>query len=574
MRHFHVRLVAALCVVGLTGGVAGQAPTPGSVTPRRDTAKPATTGTGKIRGRVVAAPANTPIRRAQMVLSSVENPDFRRIAQTDADGRYEFSELPVGRFSLVASAGGYVALQYGQRRPSESGTPVALREGETVTSIDFALPRGSVITGRVTDEFGQPLVQAQVMARRFRYSESGQRTLVPASSIEGTDDRGEFRLFGLMPGEYVVDASLRSIASLTGAQPNPHTTLEGFQPTYYPGTPNVAEAQPISLGVAQETNIQLTLMGARLVRVTGIVHDSQNRPVRAQVQMWTRTTGLSTTFSVAPGGSTSVTTGADGSFAFEGVLPGEYALEARNRIPGGLSNPAVAEYGSMALTVRGGDVSGLRVTMTPGAVVSGRVAWEGSSPRGEGLRASAQSVDSDGPGTIRLSDTVNESGEFQIRGLYGSVYVGAPLGANSIWTVKSVTLDGRDVTDVPVDVSGRPGIEGIRITLTDKLSSVSGHVTDTGGRPVTQYVVVLQPADQKEPRVAARFIRTGRPDIDGRFELRTVRPGRYVATAIDALEDGRQFSPEFQKELRRGAREFTLKEGETLLLDLRLTTGL
>ncbi len=110
--------------------------------------------------------------------------------------------------------------------------------------------------------------------------------------------------------------------------------------------------------------------------------------------------------------------------------------------------------------------------------------------------------------------------------------------------------------------------------MTDKLSSVSGHVTDTGGKPVKQYVVVLQPAEQKEPRVAARFIRTVRPDIDGRFELRNVRPGRYVATAIEGLEDGRQFSPQFQKELRRGAREFTIKEGETLSLDLRMTTGL
>lgn len=575
MRPVHIRrFVVALCVVCLSGSLSGQGPTPGSVTPRRDTAKQATTGTGKIRGRVVAAPASTPLRRAQMVLSGVENPDFRRIAQTDAEGRYEFSELPVGRYSLVASAGGYVALQYGQRRPTESGTPVALREGETITSIDFALPRGSVIAGRVTDEFGQPLVQAQVMARRFRYSESGQRTLVPASSIEATDDRGEFRLFGLMPGEYVVDASLRSMASLTGAQPNPHTTLEGFQPAYYPGTPNVAEAQPISLGVGQERNIQLALTGARLVQVTGVVRDSQDRPIRAQVQMWTRMADLSTPFSVAPGGSTSVTTNADGSFAFQGVLPGEYVLEVRNRVPGALGPQPVPETGFLPLTVRGGDVTGLRVMTSLGSSVSGSVVWEGSSPpASQAVRVTAQTADPVIPGTIMVGN-VDESGNFRVGGLRGPVYLNVPGSANWNWTVKSVTLAGQDITDIPLDLTDRPNLDGVRITMTDKLSSVSGHVTDTGGKPVTQYVVVIQPADQKEPRVAARFIRTGRPDIDGRFELRNVRPGRYVATAVEALEDGRQFSPAFQKELRRGAREFTVKEGETLSLDLRMTTGL
>ncbi len=186
-----------------------------------------------------------------MILQWSDNPESRRLTQTDAEGRYEFTELPVGKFVLVASAPGYVGLQYGQRRPYESGTPIQLRDSETAASIDFALPRGSVITGRVIDEFGQPLVGAQVQARRFRYTETGSRSLFPVTS-DATDDRGEFRLFSLMPGEYIVDASVRSTASLLSASTNPNSPVEGFQPTYYPGTPNAAEAQPISLGVARK----------------------------------------------------------------------------------------------------------------------------------------------------------------------------------------------------------------------------------------------------------------------------------------------------------------------------------
>jgi protocatechuate 3,4-dioxygenase beta subunit len=500
---------------------------------RRDSAAlPASTGSGRIRGRVVAAGTNAPIHRVQLVLQWSGNSEFRRVTQTDAQGRYEFTELPVGRFTLSAGSPGYVGLQYGQRRPYESGTPIPLREGETAASIDFALPRGSVITGRVTDEFGQPLVQAQVQARRFRYTDRGQRSLFPVGPIEATDDRGEFRLFGLMPGEYLVGATVRPIASLIGASTNPNSPIDGFQPTYFPGTPNAAEAQPISLGIAQEVTIQLALTPARLVTVSGMVRDSQDRPVfPAQVTLWTRTADLSTPFSVAPGGNTAVSTAADGTFAFAATLPGEYSLEVRNRVPGGIGPFPPAEAGFLAITVRNVDVSGLRITTSRGATVSGKVVWEGSAPRtGAGgapiqLRASAQTADSLFPGTIMLSGNIDETGDFQIGGVYNRVYVGLPLSANANWTVKSVTLGDQQITDTPIDAS-LGSVEGVRITMTDKLSHVAGHVTDDSGKPVTQYVVVLQPAEQKDPRITARFIRTARPDTEGRFELRTVRPGR------------------------------------------------
>jgi hypothetical protein len=88
------------------------------------------------------------------------------------------------------------------------------------------------------------------------------------------------------------------------------------------------------------------------------------------------------------------------------------------------------------------------------------------------------------------------------------------------------------------------------------------------------YVVVLLPAEQQEPIVAARWIRTVRPDSNGRDVAVGLRPGRYVAVAVEALEHGRQFAPEFQEQLRRQAREIPPKEGESATLDLKLTPGL
>ena len=572
-----MKRVRGLLLVVALGGLSlpdGLAQTPGQPgLPPRDTAQTASKGTGRIRGTVVAAGTNVPLRRVQMLLQWGGTADSRRITQTDAEGRYEFTGLPAGRFTLAATIPGHIGLQYGQRRPYEPGTSIAVRDGETVASIDFALPRGSVISGRVTDEFGQPLVQVQVQARRFQYAQNGQRRLAPV--ISGTsDDRGEFRLFGLMPGEYVVEGSRRTMANTSDVSISPNDSVEGFRTTFYPGTPNAAEAQPVSLAIGQEATIQFALIPARLVRVSGTVFDSQGRPVYpAEVQMWTR---IGDMFTTAPGGSTTVVTRADGSFAFAGVVPGDYAVQVRTRLTGALGPPAVDETGSLSLSVPNGDMSGIVIRMSKGAPVAGRVVWEGTAPRAlqppARFRVTAETVDSAGLGGIVVTD-VGKEDDFRFNNLSGSYQLGLALPENLNWRVRSVTFGGDDFTDAPLDLAGRSSIDGIVITMTDKVSNVSGSVADGNGKPVSQYVVVVQPADQKEPRVAARFVRTARPDTNGRFEIRNIRPGRYVATAIEALEEGRQFAPEFQRELQRGAREFSVKEGETLSLSLTLAAG-
>ena len=247
------RLVVALSIVTLAAqGAApgGQAPSvPGGVpgaalpggragAPPRDSAQQTPTGTGRIRGRVLAAVTHEPLRRAQLVLQLSDSREFGRLINTDAQGRYEFNGLPAGRFSLGARKPGYVGLQYGQRRPYEPGTSIVLAVGETITSIDFALPRGAVIAGRVTDEFGEVMPQVRVEVQRFQYGSDGQRRLGTAGT-DTTDDRGEFRVYGLMPGEYVVNANVlaRVVASTItpGAGTEQDAPVDGYPPTFYPG---------------------------------------------------------------------------------------------------------------------------------------------------------------------------------------------------------------------------------------------------------------------------------------------------------------------------------------------------
>ena len=176
---------------GQGAGPGAARPQPGSRTPPR--AARATNpepgrGTAVIRGQVVAADSGTPIRRAQVRVSGVGMRDSR-LATTDAQGRFEVRELVAGRYTLTASKGGFVTLQYGQRRPAESGMPLEVGDAQTLDRLIVALPRGSVIGGRITDEFGEPVVNAAVSAWRYAFV-GGTRRLVRAGARDTTDDQG------------------------------------------------------------------------------------------------------------------------------------------------------------------------------------------------------------------------------------------------------------------------------------------------------------------------------------------------------------------------------------------------
>lgn len=122
------------------------------------------TGTARLRGRVLSSESGGPVRRAQVRISGQDIGS--KSAMTDAEGRYEFRDLPAGRFNLSATKAGFVTVQYGQTRPFESGKPIDLTDGQLLDKADFSMPRGSAISGRLVDEFGDPIADAMVSAMR------------------------------------------------------------------------------------------------------------------------------------------------------------------------------------------------------------------------------------------------------------------------------------------------------------------------------------------------------------------------------------------------------------------------
>lgn len=570
--------------------------------PRDPTSGPngqAPTGTAVIRGRVTAADSGSPMRRAQVRLVGT-NVRMMQTANTDGEGRYEFSNLPAGRYNLTVTRAGYVTLEFGQQRPFERGKPLDLGNGQLAEKIDFMLPRGSVIVGRITDEFGEPVPGVRLQAMRYQYMPDGQRRLVPGNTgpmFGGlmTDDLGQFRVYGLMPGAYVLSASpmMMGMAVTTmmptatgsstsmvsfGGPPDPSAN-DGYATTYYPGTANVAEAQTITLGLAQEASAYFTLVSTRLSRISGFVRNSQGLPAQGMnVSLRTASGGGMSNMGIGP-------VAADGSFNAANVPPGEHFIDVRPMGPmGGLARPPGAapqptddEYASVPITVAGQDITGLVITTGPGATIAGRVIFDGTTPRPtnlpQPLRVNATPADPFGTMPMMMgpmsmdNGAVDDQGRFQIKSVNGRVLF--RTGAQG-WNLRSVTLNGVDITDTPYEPKPTAAVTGLEIVLTDRVTNLSGSVRNARGEIVKDYVLTIFPDNLKEGAVPARFTRTVQPDQDGQYKASGLPAGDYFAAAVEWLEQGGQFDPAFREQLKARAKTFTLTEGQTLNLDLQL----
>jgi uncharacterized protein (DUF2141 family) len=164
-------------------------------------------GTAVISGFVVTEGSGTPVRRARVNLSGAALRGGRSVITTD-DGRFQFTALPAGRYTMTASKAGYVDIAYGAKRAGRPGTPIQLIDGQKLEKAVINLPKGSVVTGIVIDDNGEPSPGTAVRAMRF-VMRTGEKTLQQAGQ-DTTDDRGMYRIYGLQPGDYIVSAMPRN----------------------------------------------------------------------------------------------------------------------------------------------------------------------------------------------------------------------------------------------------------------------------------------------------------------------------------------------------------------------------
>jgi uncharacterized protein (DUF2141 family) len=194
-------------VIAIAVGTVAQVAVPGQ--PPRDPRlgpQAGVTGTATITGVVLMAGSGQPARKVRVNLSGSELRTGRSTV-TDDQGRFSFTALPAGRYSLSANKPGHLNVTYGQRRPGLQGTQIQLSDGQKFQA-QLQLPRGGVLTGTVLDENGEATPGTSVRAMRF-VNQNGRRTL-QSNGSGTTDDRGIYRIYGLQPGNYVVCATPRN----------------------------------------------------------------------------------------------------------------------------------------------------------------------------------------------------------------------------------------------------------------------------------------------------------------------------------------------------------------------------
>jgi len=601
-----MRAVTAALLTMLVGVSAlAQMPARSMQQPARDTMV-APTGPAEIAGTIVTDGDDPqPVRRAE-VRAFVPG-GVPKTVYTDAHGRFVFRNLPYGRYTLEANKPGFVRSPYGAKRYDRPGTPVTVDVAQRTHDLQWRMARGAVITGRIVDEFGQPAQGARVSVQQVRMV-NGERTLVSVPMVstilgEVADDRGEYRLFGLPAGDYVVSATPRSIgtgdirrmtdaemqaarqavqqpASPLGQAPPPATL--GFSQVFFPGVLSSSDAAPVTLRSGDvRAGIDFAVSLVRTAALEGtVVTPGDVRPESVQLSLTPRG-GTSVSMGMAGAAPTMVFTttvvgganrrvNADGTFSYGGVTPGQYTLNARATREGG-----VPLWAAVDVTVEGQTVGGLSLMLQDGLSVSGTLAFEadGVDPPGNFSRARLLFIPASGRGMVEVgpgNTIVNDSG-FTVKGLIPGLtrVAGSFNTPEANWVMKSAIIKGTDALDLPFVLEANDTITDAVITFTNRTQELTGTLSDAAQRPAPDYTIVVFPED-KTLWVSQRRVRTTRPGTDGRFTIPGLPSGTYRIAAVTDIGPEETRDLALLEELAGASIVFTLGDGEKKVQDLRI----
>jgi protocatechuate 3,4-dioxygenase beta subunit len=479
-----------------------------------------------------------------------------------------FRDLPAARYRITATRGGYLQLEFGQKRPNEQGRPIQLGGGSTLEKVDFALPRMSGISGRITDETGEPIEGVSVYAMRSLFFE-GRRRLVPVSgSSVRTDEEGEYRLLRLAPGSYQVMATTKETWTVVEGELE---TVFGYMPTYFPGISTASEARRATLALGEHARaIDFALVPGRAAKVSGIAIDSKGKPF-ARVTLSEEVRGLGfASFRGGPGAAV----GADGTFTIRDVPPGEYTLQASRYGPEADGPPEAA---LMTVFVDGNDIENLMLVGSNGGIVTGKVIAEnGVLPKTSGIVINIRESYRNQPPPLLLGafrenrgrPTVLEDGTFTVQNVFGRarVQVTVPEG----WMVKAIRHEGRDITNAVLELKSREQISGVEILVTDRVTEIVGRVADEKNAPVYDATVLLFPVDADRWFENSRSVRATRPDQQGHWQVKGMPAGEYLAIALDYIEVDAWQDPEYLESVRRYAQRVTITEEAGAMVTLKV----
>jgi hypothetical protein len=508
-------------------------------------------------GQVINGLTGKPVPDARVAAGT--SPEGNDGVTSDAQGRFVLRDLPQGPF-IVSATNDYWAGpltgrgSYGQQTWSSPPRTLQVTDGQIVRGIVVPFWPDGVITGRITDAAGEPMAGAVVGEMKLSLS-MGRRERRDSDGRTASDDRGVYRL-SHAPGSFFLAVASTELRARSIDGDASRLQAFAFPDTYFPGVTKLADARLILLQPGQErSNVDFQLTAVPAVRVRGVVMTNGAPASGISVQLE----------SIGPGDGSPVPEPADsvtdslGRFSFQAVLPGDYRLSAHS------GNGCRDEDGQEALPARLSvsteEVAGLWVTLSPCPLLTGEVRFPG------GLQLTKPDID--GVWINRARDGhLTAGGRFNVRLPPGRQEL--EIATPNQWTVRSITVDGRDATDRPVDLS--PGAtHHVVVVLSDAPASVSCDVAPAPGAPSQNTEVYLFPVDESARRDFPRPERRVREELvsDGSVCFDDVPPGEYFVVAVYGLDDGDWPAAGTMDRIQSRARRIVVGEGQDQKLSLQ-----
>jgi hypothetical protein len=537
------------------------------------TSAPAKPARAVIDGVVTKDPGSEPVKKALIeLIAESQNDGGNYTAVSGPDGAFHIEGIAPGRYHLFAERSGL--LEFDKHHARSEGRVLTLVGGQELKDLSIRLQAAAVVRGRVTDEDGEPMPNAQVSVLRQSFS-SGRSRLEQAGA-EHTNDLGEYRVANLPAGNYFVSVSpppdFKSLieGAANGPLVDPHTIAAGqpptsYQTTYYPGTPDRSQASPVQLHPGDDFPANFSLLPTPSLSIRGSV---VNLPPRASASVMLQ----SRDFNLVLNGAE---THKDGSFVIRDVAPGSYTILAT------VEDSTVPLMARQALQIASSSVDDLRLAPQPGAWIHGRLRVEikGNSAKFDPSQIFLTLRPSDpedeviggmflGEGFFHVAH-VAADGSFEWKGVPpGNYYVQLAAGGTTDTGLflKSALAGSRDVNESGISVSGGTAV-------LDLLASANGAVVDgmaatQKGEAIANAVVVAVPEAHLRARVD-RYHKTV-TDQSGHFTLRGLPPGDYTLLAWESVDGDAYYSPEFLRNYEGQGSPLRVIEGDRKSVQLQV----
>ncbi|MCX6594194.1 MAG: carboxypeptidase-like regulatory domain-containing protein [Acidobacteria bacterium] len=527
-----------------------------------------------VEGTVVNAQTKEPLRRAEVSLLS--NGAGRgggggfgrpggpggggggRKVTTDAAGKFSFTDVEAGQYTVAAQRNGFLNGRYGAKRPNQPATPVKVSDGDSLRSLTIELLPQAVIAGRIFDDEGEPLQGAFVMLVSGGPGQRGGRGGPQRSTA--TNDRGEFRLINVSPGDVILQVSPTQQFGPGG--PNlPENADSSMVTTYFPGVTELSRAQkiPVTAG-AELTGFDIRLQKTRVYTIRGRLIDSATGqpPNGAGVLLMPRDAAF-TGMAIGSNGGRQT----EGRFELRGVPAGSYNLMVRGGGGPGGGRGGSAHRERLDVT---GNIDNLTIRVLPPLNLTGQViARDPEKSDVKNVRVTLTDVE--GVMNAGSRGATKPDGSFAIDGVAAGRYrITATPGSGGY--IESIRYGEMEVLGQEVEIAAGSSAP-IRVTMNHEVASLN--VTVTRDESATQgATVVLFPAD-KSRWSDQGAVRTAAADRSAAVALSNLAPGNYLLLAVEEFDFGFWEDPEVMRKIEGRLEKVTLDKNAAQSVSLKLT---